>query len=111
MGLFEIEIPGRTFPKTLDPFVNVVHSQVRVYQEHITHCPLEIATGRKPLDFTDIENMDIYQLDTNIDESTRRDMILQKIAMDSHLKARQALDIRKDLAMRLDSSDGPYEKR
>ena len=72
------------------------------------HSPLEIATGRRPPDLFDIETSTPEQLSAEPPEEDRTMLQLQRIALRAHQEARQALDLRKDIARRVMPSDGPY---
>ena len=72
------------------------------------YTPVELATGRRPTDHTDLELMKPDQLsaadlprDATLNE-------LRKLALKAHLEARQSADLRRDLARRVLPSDGPY---
>jgi hypothetical protein len=70
--------------------------------------PLELAFGRRLPDLLGVETMDPEQLTTDPlppDLTTRE---LRRLAMQSHLKARQADDLRHDLASRILPSEGPF---
>ena len=69
---------------------------------------VELATGRRPTDHSDLELMKPDQLsavdlprDATLNE-------LRKLALKAHLEARQSADLRRDLARRVLPSDGPY---
>ena len=72
------------------------------------YSPLEIATGRRPPDLFDLETSTPEQLSAEPPEEDRTILQLQRIALRAHQEARQALDLRKDLARRVMPSDGPY---
>ena len=72
------------------------------------YSPLEIATGRRPPDLFDVETSTPEQLSAEPPEEDRTMLQLQRIALRAHQEARQALDLRKDLASRVMPSDGPY---
>ena len=72
------------------------------------YTPVELATGRRPTDHSDLELMKPDQLsavdlprDATLNE-------LRKLALRAHLEARQSADLRRDLARRVLPSDGPY---
>ena len=72
------------------------------------YTPVELATGRRPTDHSDLELMKPDQLsavdlprDATLNE-------LRKLALKEHLEARQSADLRRDLARRVLPSDGPY---
>ena len=70
--------------------------------------PLEIATGRRRPDLFDVETSTPEQLSSEPPEEDRTMLQLQRIALKAHQEARQAMDLRKDLARRVMPSDGPY---
>ena len=70
--------------------------------------PLEIATGRRPPDVIDLENMMPKQLASEPSLDQQCDNQLRELAQKAHLEARQREDLRRDLAQRLRSSDGPF---
>ena len=72
------------------------------------YSPLEIATGRRPPDLFDVETSTPEQLSSEPPEEDRTMLQLQRIALKAHQEARQAVDLRKDLAPRVMPSDGPY---
>ena len=72
------------------------------------YSPLEIATGRRPPDLFDVETSTPEQLSAEPPEEDRAMLQLQRIALRAHQEARQALDLRKDLARLVMPSDGPY---
>ena len=74
------------------------------------YSPLEIATGRRPPDLLDVETCSPEQLSVNPSSEDRTTLELQRIALRAHQEARQAIDLRKDLARRVMPSDGPYKK-
>ena len=71
---------------------------------------LEIATGRRPPDFLDIETSDPAQrsaAEPLPEDRTQQE--LQRLALKAHQEARQAADLRHDMARRTMPSDGPYQ--
>ena len=66
----------------------------------------EIATGRRRP--PDVETSTPEQLSSEPPEEDRTMLQLQRIALKAHQEARQAMDLRKDLARRVMPSDGPY---
>ena len=71
------------------------------------YTPVELATGRRPTDHSDLELMKPDQLsavdlprDATLNE-------LRKLALRAHLEGRQSADLRRDLARRV-LPDGPY---
>ena len=72
------------------------------------YTPVELATGRRPTDHSDLELMKPDQLsavdlprDATLSE-------LRKLVLWAHLEARQSADLRRDLARRVLPSDAPY---
>ncbi|OLQ10788.1 hypothetical protein AK812_SmicGene5490 [Symbiodinium microadriaticum] len=74
------------------------------------YSPLEIATGRRPPDLFDVETCSPEQLSVEPASEDRTTLELQRIALRAHQGARQAIDLRKDLARRVMPSDGSYKK-
>ena len=74
------------------------------------YSPLEIATGRRPPDLLEVETSSPEQLSALAPREDRTNQELQRIAMRAHQEARQAQDLRSDLARRVMPSDGPYVK-
>ena len=74
------------------------------------YSPLEIATGRRPPDLFDVGTCSPEQLSVDPSSEDRTTLELQRIALRAHQEARQAIDLRKDLARRVMPSDGPYRK-
>ena len=71
--------------------------------------PIELALGRRPPDLLDAENESPEQLTTDPLETDRRDQLVKKLALKSHLEARQQEDLRNDLARNVRPSEGPFE--
>ena len=74
----------------------------------VTHgsvTPIEVAFGRRPADITAIENMTPAQLTT---EAHRLIEALRSLAMRKFLEAKQSDDLRRDIASKLQLSDGPF---
>ena len=72
------------------------------------YTPVELATGRRPTDFADLELMQPNQLSA---VDLQRDATLtelRKLALCAHLEARQSADLRRDIVRRVLPSDGPY---
>ena len=74
------------------------------------YSPWEIATGRRPPDLFDVETSSPEQLSVEPAEEDRTTLELERIAMRAHQEARQAIDLRKNLARGVMPSDGPYKK-
>ena len=72
------------------------------------YSPLEIATGRRPPDLLDIETSDPAQLSVDPLPEERTQQELQRLALKAHQEARQAADLRHDMAERIKPSGGPY---
>ena len=70
--------------------------------------PIELAFGRRPPDIASLENSTPAQLTTKPLEADEIVNNLRKTALQSYLKARQADDLRNDLATSLRFSGGPY---
>ena len=69
---------------------------------------MEAATGRRPRDIVDVENMDPTQLSTDPLLADKLDRELQKLALAKHQEARQLQDLRQDIARNLRPSEGPF---
>ena len=74
------------------------------------YSPLEIATGRRPPDLFDIETANPEQLTSEPPEEDVSTLALQRLALRAHQEARQAADLRHDMARRTMPSDGPYKQ-
>ena len=72
------------------------------------YSPLEIATGRRPPDLFDVE-ANPEQLTSETPEEDISTLALQRLALRAHQEARQAADLRHDMARRTMPSDGPYK--
>ena len=70
--------------------------------------PLELATGRRPPDLLDVELLTPEQLSLQPPASETRSTDLRRMAIKAHLEARQADDLRRDLAHRVRPSSGPF---
>ena len=73
------------------------------------YSPLEIATGRQPPDLLNVETSDPAQLSVEPLAEDRTQQELQRLALKAHQEARQAADLRHDMAKRTMPSDGPYK--
>ena len=73
------------------------------------YSPLEIATGRRPPDLLDVETSDPAQLSVEPLAEDRTQQDLQRLALKAHQEARQAADLRHDMAKRTMPSDDPYK--
>ena len=74
------------------------------------YSPLEIATGRRPPDLFDVETANPEQLTSEPHEEDVSTLALQRLALRAHQEARQAADLRHDMARRTMPSDGPYKQ-
>ena len=77
----------------------------------ITHggvTPVELAFGRRPADLTAIANMTPAQLTSEAPAPERQIEALRSLAMQKFLEARQSDDLRRDIASKLQLSDGPF---
>ena len=74
------------------------------------YSPPEIATGRRPPDLFDVETANPEQLTSEPPEEDVSTLALQRLALRAHQEARQAADLRLDLARRTMPSDGPYKQ-
>ena len=74
------------------------------------YSPLEIATGRRPPDLFDVETANPEQLTSEPPEEDISTLALQRLALRAHQEARQAADLRHDMARRTMPSDGPYKQ-
>ena len=74
------------------------------------YSPLEIATGRRPPDLFDVETANPEQLTSEPCEEDVSTLALQRLALRAHQEARQAADLRHDMARRTMPSDGPYKQ-
>ena len=74
------------------------------------YSPLEIATGRRPPDLFDVETANPEQLTSEPPEEDISTLALQRLALRAHQEARQAADLRHDMARRTLPSDGPYNQ-
>ena len=80
-------------------------------QPTISGCsPLEVATGRRPLDLFDVETANPEQLSSDPPEEDLPTLPLQRLALRAHQEARQSADLRHDMARRTMPSDGPYKQ-
>ena len=62
------------------------------------YSPLEIATGRRPPDLFDVETANPEQLTSEPPEEDMSTLALQRLALRAHQEARQAADLRHDVA-------------
>ena len=77
----------------------------------VTHggvTPIELAFGRRPADITAIELMNPAQLTTEAPAPERQIEALRSLAMRKFLEAKQSDDLRRDIASKLQLSDGPF---
>ena len=71
--------------------------------------PLELAFGRRPPDLVDYETASPEELTTDPLTQDKLDRTVRKLALRAHLEARQAEDLRLDLAKNVRPSEGPFE--
>jgi hypothetical protein len=69
--------------------------------------PIELAFGRRPRDIVDVENANPQQLGEPTPERMATEKLM-KLAMQAHMEARQAHDLRRDIAAGLKFSTGPF---
>ena len=77
----------------------------------VTHggvTPIELAFGRRPADITAIELRNPAQLTTEAPAPERQIEALRSLAMRKFLEAKQSDDLRRDIASKLQLSDGPF---
>ena len=77
----------------------------------VTHggvTPLEMAFGRRPADILSPEAMTPAQLTTEVPTPEKKIDALRTIAMKAYLEAKQSDDLKRDIAAKLQLSDGPY---
>ena len=70
--------------------------------------PLEMAFGRRPPDIIGVDNADPAQLTAEVPRSEVSVEATRKIAMKAYLEARQSEDLRRDIASKLQFTDGPF---
>ena len=66
------------------------------------------APSEAPLELVQLIQFHLQKFRWTIPEEDRTMLQLQRIALKAHQEARQAMDLRKDLARRVMLSDGPY---
>ena len=71
--------------------------------------PIELAHGRRPPDLLDVETESPESLTEDPLITDKLDRIVKKVALKSHLEARQAEDLRLDLSRNIRPSDGPFK--
>ena len=77
----------------------------------VTHggvTPIELAFGRRPVDITTIELVNPAQLTTEAPAPERQIEALRSLGMRKFLEAKQSDDLRRDIASKLQLSDGPF---
>eukprot|EP00435_Cladocopium_sp_Y103_P014632 s782_g3.t1 len=77
----------------------------------ITHggvAPLELASGRRPADLRAVETMTPAQLSSEAPAPERQLEALRLLARQKCLEAKQSDDLRRDIASKLQLSDGPF---
>ena len=75
----------------------------------VTHggvTPLEMAFGRRPADILSPEAMTPAQLTTEVPTPEKKIDALRTIAMKAYLEAKQSDDLKRDIAAKLQLSDG-----
>ena len=72
------------------------------------HTPLELAHGRRPPDLLDYETASPEELTTDPLTTDKIDRVVRRLALQSHIEARRAEDLRLDLARNVRPSDGPF---
>ena len=70
--------------------------------------PLEMAFGRRPADVIGVEQQGPAELSADVPAPELLTQAIRKLATQSYLEARQADDLRQDIASRLRLSDGPF---
>jgi hypothetical protein len=70
--------------------------------------PIELAFGRRPPDLLDYETANPEELTTDPLTKDKLDREIRKLALKTHLQARQQEDLRQDLARNVRPSDGPF---
>ena len=70
--------------------------------------PLELALGRRPADILDVERSNPQVLTSDLLPSERTAQAVRKLAMKIYLEARQAADLRQDIASHLKFDQGPF---
>ena len=70
--------------------------------------PIEMAFGRRPADITSMENMTPPQLTSEATAPERQIEALRSLAMRKYLESKQSDDLRRDIASKLQLSDGPF---
>ena len=77
----------------------------------VTHggvTPLEMAFGRRPADAIGVDNADPAQLTAEVPSHEVSIEATRRVAMKAYLEARQSEDLRRDIASKLQFSDGPF---
>ena len=70
--------------------------------------PLEMAFGRRPADVIGVDNADPAQLTAEVPSHEVTIEATRRVAMKAYLEARQSEDLRRDIASKLQFSDGPF---
>ena len=70
--------------------------------------PLEMAFGRRPADVIGVDNADPAQLTAEVPSHEVTIEATRRVAMKAYLDARQSEDLRRDIASKLQFSDGPF---
>ena len=74
------------------------------------YSPLEIATGRRLPDVFDVETSNPERLSSDPPGEDLSTLALQRLDLRARQEARQAADLRHDMAKRTMPSDGPYKQ-
>ena len=70
--------------------------------------PLEMAFGRRPADVIGVDTADPAQLTAEVPSHEVTIEATRRVAMKAYLEARQSEDLRRDIASKLQFSDGPF---
>ena len=70
--------------------------------------PLELAFGRRPADVIGVDTADPAQLTAEVPSHEVTIEATRRVAMKAYLEARQSEDLRRDIASKLQFSDGPF---
>ena len=70
--------------------------------------PLELAFGRRPADVIGVDTADPAQLSAEVPSHELAIEATRRVAMKAYLEARQSEDLRRDIASKLQFSDGPF---
>lgn len=70
--------------------------------------PLELAFGRRPADLISVETSTPPQLTSEVPTTEHQLRALRQLAQHKYIEAKQSDDLRRDIAARLQFSDGPF---